>query len=79
MSQRKALYFSENSQSLCSYHILMSYHMQLPYANRRFQKISVPYHGRLSGFPKGRTGGGGGGVTIMEMRQTFNPIWSETL
>ena len=27
----------------------------------RFQKISIPYHGRLLGFPKGR-----GGFTIME-------------
>ena len=40
----------------------------------RFQKISIPYHGRLLGFPKGRgasrlwnsegMGGGGGVFTI---------------
>ena len=38
----------------------------------RFQKISIPYHGRLLGFPKGRGGSrlwnseGEGGFTIME-------------
>ena len=42
----------------------------------RFQKISIPYHGRLLGFPKGRGGsrlwnseGMGGGYLRMEIRR----------
>ena len=50
--------------------------------NGRFQKISIPYHGRLLGFPKGRGvhdygilrawgggGGGGGGYLRLEIRR----------
>ena len=45
--------------------------------NGRFQKISIPYHGQLLGFPKGRGGSrlwnsegmGGGGYLRLDIRR----------
>ena len=51
-------------------------HSQQQYCNGRFQKISISYHGRLLGFPKGRGGsrlwnsegmGGGGGGGLLHV------------